>query len=83
MGSEMCIRDRFFLISNSLSASVVNPTMHDLIFLLVNFIGMEFSFTKGMFDVLNPLFAKYMDVGVLLVLLTPSKMMSDFSMSSI
>ena len=31
-----------------------------------------------MFDVLNPLLAKYIDVGVLLVLLTPNNIKSDF-----
>ena len=39
--------------------------------------GIEFSVIKGMLDVLSPLFAKKMAVGVLLVLLTPNKIISD------
>ena len=44
--------------------------------------GIEYLFTIGIFDTLYPLLAKYMDVGVLLVLLTPNNIMSDFCMSS-
>ena len=72
----------FFLISTNLSASAVSPTTQNLFFLSLRLSGIEFSLTKGMFYTLNPLLAKYIDVGVLLVLLTPNKIISDLLRSS-
>ena len=41
----------------------------------------EFLFIKGILEVLYPLLAKYMAVGVLLVLLTPNNIISDLVIS--
>ena len=48
----------FFLISLNLSASVLKPTTHKLSGFSFKNIGIEFSLIKGIFEVLNPLFAK-------------------------
>ena len=45
--------------------------------------GKESWLIKGILEVLYPLLAKYIDVGVLLVRLTPNKIISDFLISSI
>ena len=42
----------FFLISNNLSASVVKPTIQGLKFFLVILVGIDFSLTNGIFEVL-------------------------------
>ena len=48
----------FFLISTSLSASVESPTTQDAFGFFFKISGIEFSLTKGIFDVLKPLFAR-------------------------
>ena len=45
--------------------------------------GKDSLLIKGIFDVLKPLLANYIDVGVLLVRLTPNKIISDLFKSSI
>ena len=48
----------FFLKSANLSGSVLNPTTHAILGFFLRASGSEFSFTKGIFEVLNPLLAK-------------------------
>src|SRR5210317_256190 len=48
----------FFLKSTSLSGSVFKPTTQVIWGFSLSFFGKEFSFTKGMFEVLKPLFAR-------------------------
>ena len=55
----------FFLRSASLSGSVFKPTTQVSFGLSFKIFGIEFSLTSGMFEVLNPLLARYIAVGVL------------------
>src|SRR6056300_1326781 len=71
----------FFFISTSLWGSVFNPTTQLILGFSFKIFGIEFSFTKGILEVLYPLFAKEIEVGVLLVLLTPKRIMSDLPIS--
>ena len=64
-------------MSTSLSASVLRPTIQVILGFSLRVCGIECLFIKGMFAVLNPLLAKYIDVGVLLVLLTPNKIIKE------
>src|SRR6056300_871398 len=48
----------FFLKSTSRSGSVFKPTTQVIWGFSLNFLGKEFSLTKGIFEVLNPLFAR-------------------------
>ena len=48
----------FFLISTSLSASVVRPITQVILGFSFKLFGIEFSLTRGMFDVLKPLLAR-------------------------
>src|SRR5210317_2340821 len=48
----------FFLISTSLCGSVFNPITQLSLGFSFKIFGIEFSFTKGMFEVLYPLLAK-------------------------
>ncbi len=48
----------FFLTSNNLDGSAISPTTHKALEFFVNLLGIEFSFTIGMLQVLYPLFAK-------------------------
>ena len=47
----------FFRKSTKRSGSVFKPTTQVNCGLSLSFLGKEFSFTSGIFDVLNPLFA--------------------------
>ena len=48
----------FLLTTANLSASVVNPTIQVILGFFFNNSGTDFSFTRGIFEVLNPLFAR-------------------------
>jgi len=48
----------FFLTSDILNGSAVNPTTHEVLEFFINSIGMEFLFTIGMLQGLYPQFAK-------------------------